>query len=297
MKKILPFLLIATLISCNYSSDKQNNESKAKKYHKVLDTFDFEKNNYLVFLINSTQYADVVKDTGHYFLNDKEILKQLQKEWVLERETNHIDRLMPDYQLCFINNDSLITYITISKEKNILVLNDSINYKFPYNKFLQKYLNTKNKLYAHNYEFRSIKQWHDFKNSLDLNKIFINDMYIWGHYRSSSIVFKYSHFFRFKYEIPYKEGREYFRNNLYHFVKPIIKRKINEKYRNEKYYYMSIYGKHDDKSKEIYHEIDLFCNEDLYKKFNLYKRIANFQKNPIKLSFFSKDSVIYKNEQ
>lgn len=271
---VLLMILLINISTCSNSNTTADEDTKnTTKGSSIFDGFDFEKSNFTLVVVAQPRIKE--SNRLNYYTSDKKILEKLKREWIIGKESH--GRCSPAYSLYLLNNDTICLNFQVTIDCSELFLNKK-QYSFDSQGVFEPILNSFNLLNKHYAEFNSVVQRNSFVSKIDKKNTILNEIM-----NSNNINFK--HIYRFQY-IENTETNLLFGYKidslLIYLRKEIAKRYPKEEFVLE----CSYFNVNDDRTRYLY-QIDLYCHENLFDRFNLFEPVHNFDTIGLKLIYFT----------
>ena len=268
------------IINCNTDTTFNKQKTHKELTDTILAGFDFNSEDYELYLVRV--FGQELEEGLHYYSDDKALLSELKKQWVI-RDSNCNEKLWYDHILYLVKNDSVKLKIGIGSKTNELYVNDlRRKYCFDSQKYLFYYSERFQKIYCKKYEFKNIKERDDIMSNIDTNNLIANHLY-------NTRSLKYKFVKRFKYSFKF-HIKEYSTSKfLFDDIRIDLYNRIEKKYKCSDFFLDSNYGDYNGNHEEgvASYTVDIYCNKDLYNKFDLYECVENYDEQPLRVTIFS----------
>jgi hypothetical protein len=273
--------IIGICFSCVSNESNGNVIRNQLKKESVFANCDFKSNDFSLYIINTNPIK--VEDNIYLYTRDTTLLKELKKLWVYDLEESY-GRCAPLYDIYLKKNDTICSKFSLSVKCNEVFIKGK-QFQFDAKKLFINVLNKFQTLHRYNFEFHNLKTRNSILSKIEKKSLVMNEL-------TNSTKIQYETVFRFNYlvKVEYQKKRNFTEKKIIEQ----LNNQIVEKYPNEDFLLECSYFKRDRETEMNTYQMDLYCNESLYKKFNLYKKIVNFESRPLKLSFFSKKEQEFK---
>lgn len=250
-----------------------NNTEEREKYiekHSILGNYDFSENYFTLFIISTDKNAN--KPNYYLYTKDTTLLNELQKKWVVGSKS--FGRCYPDYFIYLQKHDTICLKLGVSDVCKDIFIHGK-QYLFDTDMLVNAQVNRFSKLYKNDFQFNNMEERMQILSNLNKKNIIVNNDFS----NCKSIFFNYVYRFNFRNNI----------RNKHHYTEDtivnILSWKIKKSYPKHKFYLECSYSEKKD-SLYIY-QMDLYCDKELYEKFNLFKLNTNFENRLLNVTFYS----------
>lgn len=265
--------IISFCYTCKGNENKEERLIELSKKHFIFGDYDFDSNDYSLYIIEVSSKNN--NPSINLYTKDSSLLNQLKSLWVYQDES--YGRCAPKYTLYLKRNDTICMEFEISVECNEIFI-EGKQFQFNANDLFLSYLKKFQALYKYNLEFNNLKTRSEVLSKICKKNIVLEEI-------TSPPSIKYEHIYRFNYiiKVEYEKRYNYYEKSI---IK-ILYEQIKNKYPGEAFWLECNYAVRERESEMNTYLIDLYCNKTLFNKFNIYKKIENYESVPLKLSFFS----------